>query len=87
MDIEFNENQGLANRPTITKAPKGITGMMIRSGLAKNPTQAGLVQVGIIVLSVLIIFAVFMFGGEVSRGQITTEGIDPVTGLPVGDPN
>lgn len=63
MGIEFNENQVSSPGPRRRRVPNqaagshsGITGLLIKAGVAKNKKQAEYVQIGIIVVMLIIMF-------------------------------
>lgn len=62
MSVEFNEGQytSTQKRPL---SEKGIIGLIIKTGLAKDVQQANYVMIGIIVV-MAIIFYITAFGGS-----------------------
>lgn len=55
MSVEFNEEQGSTRYPHTT-TPKGITGLLIKTGLAKDVKQANLIMLGVIGFMAVIFF-------------------------------
>ena len=59
-DLQFNEEQQYA-RPTPTRKPSFMTGLVMRSGLAKDEAGAQRVLLIVLVLVILAIIAVNFF--------------------------
>jgi len=54
MSVEFNEPEFGASTRAPKKTERGVIGLIIKTGLAKNATQANLVMIGLIVVLILI---------------------------------
>lgn len=86
MSFEFNEQQNINRQaPRQSQKESGVTGKLIKLGIAKDVRQANLIQIGIIVF-MLLVMALFMFGGNDDR-QSKIDNTDPATGLPMEVPN
>lgn len=84
MVVEFNSEQQYKSPKYLRKAqsPKGILGLVIKLGIAKNEQQANLVLIGLII--VLMIISFFSIR-SMTDGPAVTEidpTIDPETGMP-----
>lgn len=58
MAVQFNEPEYLAR--SAPGRTSGLTGLVIRSGLAKDPKAANAILVGVIVLCLLVTLAVVL---------------------------
>lgn len=73
-DVQF-ENENYTSPSHFKKpSPKGITGLLIKAGLAKNDNQANLILIMIIAISLL-----FVYLSLKSRGSNTPPPAPPPT--------
>ncbi len=64
-NVSFEEEQQLASGPIASSGPKGISGWLIKSKLAKDEKSANTVMLGIIGLCIVVAVAFFvMMGGD-----------------------
>lgn len=66
-NVSFEEEQQLASAPIASRAPKGIVGMLIKSGLAKDEKSANTVMLIIVGICIVAAGAVFMLMGSGER--------------------
>lgn len=76
-DVSFNEEQNLT-RYASSSAPKkgGISGLLMRWGLAGSESQANKVMIGIIVVALVIMIFIWMpHGSKQSTGTLPTQPV------------
>ncbi len=76
-DFRFNDEQTGITRRTPTSKAKGIEGRLIAWGLAKNPTQAKLIMIGIVIIGLAII--IFQ---NINLGQTASDNLNDPALLP-----
>ncbi len=79
MSVEFNEES--SRYLPKTKYPSGISGLIIKSGLAKDARGANIVMIGVIVV-MLVIFLIVISGND----DADIEAIDPTFYMESGMP-
>lgn len=75
--VEFDNEGGAYARRGVSSESKGISGFVIRSGLAKDERQANYVMLGIIVVAIVLAIVIYVFGGVFSTTPSTVH-VGPV---------
>ena len=77
MQVQFEEEQYNTIRP-VKRSPKGLLGLVIKSGIAKTPAQANMVLIGLIVVLMIISY--------ISLNSLKGSGGDDVLDPTLDDP-
>lgn len=63
-DVSFNEEQNLTRYASSAPKKSGISGLLMRLGLAGNESQANKLMIGIIVFAVVVMIIIWMPHGS-----------------------
>lgn len=82
-DIQFGDNRGTFNRFPQQSAG-GITGWLIKKGIASNRRTAEYIQIGIIAIAVLVTIVAWNWGGGGGNANVPAPALVDQQFVPAG---